>query len=208
MKRYTLIAALILCTCGANAQQFMHLKEDMSKFFISTLQHNYSGTNDSILIRDFCLDYITKYKESIKTQKTSTDFGITIDKRKLEKINKRLRKNNFSAFYYFFAYQTDIENERKEPKKDGLPFGCGLDFDLLNDHRSLSVDFSVEYINELKRNYPEIIDDLAIMGYIPLNVVAGYCLDNKINYNTPELKSYLSLVFWRFLCEQVDIDCC
>jgi hypothetical protein len=204
-----------------------NLATEMYSFFTNTLQDKYSVPDEAELYQKF----LTEYFDSRINQINNFHFDINIDKKQLQKINKRLFIRDYSHYYFFFPEVMLLEQNddlkviqkkfcREHPHAPAV-FIQSLAVDSSRHIRSVK-DFygwnsvkltpgccfirHIESENSLTNQ--TIISSIKNYNEIPLFYFATAFIKGEAGEELKLLKTRMTvaIIFWKFLCLEADVD--
>jgi len=215
-----------------NTQHFIandsarHIGEMMYEFFTETLNQNFSGEDEQELYVKFLNSCFGSIESNI--DKYPNICNLTIDKNKLNKINRKLFIRNGSHYYYFFPEIILVESEDNletaKPlfnKYPDIPIALHKTRDTTTKKKLIFANYYQLPIVVLIHDKGFIEDlqkeDLKIFQYVTRQMelsreihyyyISKYILNEaKSELQYRKVRKMLAIVYWKYLCLQADID--
>lgn len=187
-------------SCNSNRR----LTEDMKSLFSQILLESYGEMNDTRLYGKFLIDFLNKEGK----------VELNVNSNELERINRVLfTDENFDYYYPKLAFAKDYQEFKKKKreldchqnvllfigkdKKQVTKFGAylskpGYFNDIINEFPHIPI------LHSLNEYYSQ-------MGILSYFVFADRVTENMECLEYPVIKELTAILFWKYICDQVDI---
>jgi len=201
------------CNAETNEMQNDKLARKMERFFVQTLIDNYGYNKDEILYRIFFENFY----------RNDGEYFLSVNRKKIANLNEELFQD--SAYYYFYVetyYVSSpdsisfLQNKLEENGHTNVAVSLRLDkyrgtvadskYNIrLNENGFLKYNIFNESTNsEILKNIQQLWEakgkEQNMFEFIELALAKPDELTN------PEVKAFLTLVFWKYMCYCTNYD--
>ena len=227
---------MISCHAESHPSKTERLKSKVYQTFTKTLRKHYQIKDEQQLYQKFLTDYWRRHQAlpADTVQQHAVRIGLGAGKRKLDAVNKHLFKRDSQHFYYFYDEVVQLDPDenmdkaeelfklhpdipltiRQKKKEEGDRLfsleetptvnlvapsekrGFLYDLTSQNDEQLKTISFIKNTIGELKH------------GATNFYMVSCWSQDNDFmaELGHKEVREFIAVVFWKFLCTQAGIE--
>jgi predicted DNA binding CopG/RHH family protein len=204
-KKVVLVFFLFFITlnsysCNSNKR----LTEEMKSLFSQILLNTYGDMNETQLYGKFLSDFINKEGK----------VNLNVKSKELERINKKLFKDD--NFYYYYP-KLAFAKDYKEFKRIKSELDCHQNVLIFIGKENEQVTKFGAYLSN-PGYFSNIINEYAHVSvlktlneyYFQMGILSYFVFADRVTENIecleyPVLKELTAILFWKYICDQVDI---